>query len=265
MLDKDSRWLIMSTPALLATHEVGAFHGQSSPEMPHLRLRTSEIDEPLLAELLSRWRRRYAAKKPAWADVALFRSLNMAYQASQLPAGADTTLYDVGRLVALWVSAFEILAHPGMGKSGLFAVYDLLDKVGWQSRETRARRYNANEAGRRRTGRRAIARWLYGEIHRARNDFLHGNPVSERRLLIRRSGRQLFQYGAPLYRLALTGFLPLNWTRPAPSMQDTDAASKYIRDHMDFMEPQRMIERALRVTFVAPDDARAARQGRSRR
>ncbi|MDE0307067.1 MAG: hypothetical protein OXI87_19630 [Albidovulum sp.] len=28
------------------------------------------------------------------------------------PAGADATLYDVGRSIALWMSAFEILAPP---------------------------------------------------------------------------------------------------------------------------------------------------------
>lgn len=48
-----------------------------------------------------------------WDDVALTRSLNMAYHASLLPAGTDTTFYDVGRIVSLWVSAFEILVHPG--------------------------------------------------------------------------------------------------------------------------------------------------------
>ena len=113
--DKDYEDLIADTPGLLGLHEVTAFKGQSSSEISVMTLTEYDVDEPLLTALLDRWRRRYAGRRPQWPDRALFRSLNMANQASQLPAGVDTTFYDVGRLIALWVSAFEILAHPGRG------------------------------------------------------------------------------------------------------------------------------------------------------
>lgn len=129
MLDKDNQDLIGSTPALLAVHEVATFKGQSSPELAVQTLSEGDIDEPLLTALLARWHRRYTGRRPVWADLALFRSLNMANQAALLPAGTDTTFYDVGRAIALWVSAFEILVHPGTGKADLWAVYDLFDGV----------------------------------------------------------------------------------------------------------------------------------------
>jgi hypothetical protein len=53
----------------------------------------------------------------------------MAVAASKMPATVDVRLFDLGRIVSLWISAFEILAHPGMGTSGLFRVYDLLDRA----------------------------------------------------------------------------------------------------------------------------------------
>ena len=245
MLDKNNEDLIASTPGLLGVHEVAAFRGQSSPEIPGRMLSAADIDGPLLAALLARWRHRYAGRKPEWPDRALFRSLNMANQAAQLPAGSDTTFYDVGRSIALWVSAFEILAHPGTGKSNLWAVYDLFDGVEWQYRLSGFRRYKAYEAGRKGMGHRPVACWLYGEIYQARNDFLHGNPVAASRLTVKAANRSLFQYTAPLYRMALTGFLPLRWSEPFPSTDDAEALGKNIAERIDFGSYQKAIEKAL--------------------
>jgi hypothetical protein len=65
---------------------------------------------------------------------SLFRSLNMANQALQAPGGTDTTYYDVGRSIALWISAFEILAHPPNANANLQVVYELLENIKWQTR-----------------------------------------------------------------------------------------------------------------------------------
>ena len=132
MLDRHYKDVIGSTPAILGTHLVSSFRGQSSPTLFRTPLAASDIDEPLLAMLLARWRRRYEAHEPAWEDVALMRSLNMAYQASLLPAGTDTTFYDVGRIVSLWVSAFEILVHPGgSGQANREKVFELIERTPW--------------------------------------------------------------------------------------------------------------------------------------
>ena len=72
------------------------------------------------------------SSNPSWSDNALFRSLNMAFRAAEMPAWNDITVYDVGRSVALWVSAFEILAHPGPeGDTSMRQVYELIERAPW--------------------------------------------------------------------------------------------------------------------------------------
>ena len=56
--------------------------------------------------------------------------------------------------------------------------------------------------------------WIFGELYKARNDFLHGNTINGERLTVRPSQRSLFLYTGILYRLALTGFLDLSFKRP---------------------------------------------------
>ena len=77
MLDRDYEMIIAHTPAMLALHTAKHLRAQSSPELARTRLSRRDFDEPLLQYLLRRWTARYGTTKPEWADVALFRSLNM--------------------------------------------------------------------------------------------------------------------------------------------------------------------------------------------
>jgi len=262
MLDKQYEGLIGSTPAMLGIHDVSAFKGQSSPEIPQKILSNLDIDQPLLDALLSRWQRRYTGRRISWSDRALFRSLNMANQAAMLPAGSDTTFYDVGRLIGLWVSAFEILAHPGKGKSGIFPVYHLLEKVEWGGKPCAARRYKAYSPNRNAQDRRTLACWLYGEIYDARNQFLHGNVVSQNRLIVKKADRSLFQFAAPLYRMALTGFLPLSCPDLVSSNDDLKALGEYIAASVGFRSYQKTIEEGL-LTARGEDSTRPTLRKRS--
>jgi hypothetical protein len=214
MLGKNGEYLVAQTPAIQALHVVEEFHGQSSPELFPMELTKEDIDEQLFQSLISRWKRHHLGKRQRWQDRALFRSLNMAAQASQLPAGIDTTHYDLGRMAALWVSACEILLHPGNGRADLGSVYSLFDKVHYQDRNVSARRYAAYPGKLR--ARRSLSCWLYGKLYRARNDFLHGNPISPRALYPSNSDVSLFWLAPSLYRLALTGFLGLSTPKIAP-------------------------------------------------
>jgi hypothetical protein len=147
MLDQRYEKIIAPTPATLALHDVDQFRGHSSPELSPATLCRRDFDEPLLQELLRRWRTRYETANPQWADVALFRSLNMAHHASLLPAGADAVSHDDGRVVGLWTAAFEILVHPGGdGQANLKKVFELLQRVPWIGKQ--------NEG-------KSLACWLY--------------------------------------------------------------------------------------------------------
>jgi hypothetical protein len=114
MVDKNYDDLVMRTMAVLAVHQVKEFKGQSSPGLTPRPLDVQMVDKPLLQALLSRWEQCFGADKPDESNIKLFRSLNMANFAAHLPAGADVTLYDIGRSVALWASAFEILTPRGV-------------------------------------------------------------------------------------------------------------------------------------------------------
>lgn len=250
MLDRHYKDVIGSTPAILGTHMVSSFRGQSSPTIFRTPLAASDIDEPLLSALLARWRRRYEAHEPAWEDVALMRSLNMAYQASLLPAGTDTTFYDVGRIVSLWVSAFETLVHPGgSGQADRKKVFELIERTRWA---IPASGQLAHDTGGKTKVKRTLASWLVETLYVCRNDFLHGNPVDRSTLLLATPQRTIFEYAAPLYRIALTAFLPLTYDAPIPSKENPEALGEYIADRMTFMHLQKAAEEGLLTATQPP-------------
>ena len=172
----------------------------------------------------------------------------MAVAASKIPATVDVTLFDLGRTVSLWVSAFEILAHPRVGKSGLQLVYNLLEKSPWHDKKLRYRKYRAYNPRlpQKSAPLLSLSCWLYGEIYQARNDFLHGNSIRQNRLHVRGSGRSLFQYSPMLYRMALAAFLPIKSNLKSPTPAQTGAYKTYIKKYFEFSE-QRDIEKGIRT------------------
>ncbi|MDE0029017.1 MAG: hypothetical protein OXU42_06430 [Deltaproteobacteria bacterium] len=259
MLDRSYERIIAHTPAILALHDVNHLRGQSSPELAPTTLRRRDLDEPLLQELLRRWTARYETISPKWADVALFRSLNMANQACLLPAGADAVMHDYGRIIALWTAACEILAHPGGdGQANLRKVFELLRRIPWVDQKCGHRRYLIRH--KKRTDRENLAGWLYWRIYCCRNDFLHGNPVAIENLLTPNSRRALDHHAATLYRLALSSFLRLAWSEPLPASDDADIVAEYVARKMQFQEPQVGCEEALRLCRVSVAQQRRARR-----
>jgi hypothetical protein len=128
MLSKGNDALVASTPAFGGFHDVKQFHGQSSPELPVMRIEDRDVDTTILDALILRWKRHYFGRRRRWKDRALFRSLNMAMQAGSIPANVPTA-FDLGRSVSLWVSALEILSHPRVERASLLTVYRLFEGV----------------------------------------------------------------------------------------------------------------------------------------
>ena len=251
MLDQHYKKVIADTPAMQAIHNPDQFRGHSSPELSRTILHRRGFDEPLLQELLHRWRARYETANPQWADVALFRSLNMANRACLLPAGADFVIHDDGRMAGLWTAAFEILVHPGGdGQANLNKVFDLLQKISWIDKTKEQR---------------DLACWLYNRIYSCRNDFLHGNPVAHENLLIPPSGRRLTSHAATLYRLALSSFLDLAWREPLLASEDAQEFAINITRKWKFQEPQRTCEEALLLCRVSVDEQRRNRDEENKR
>ena len=259
MIDRNYEHIIASTPAILALHETAAFKGQSSPDPSPVTVRRKDFDEPLLQELLRRWMARYNFDNPVWENIALFRSLNMANQASLIPAGADATIHDFGRIIGLWVAAFEILVHPGgKGRANPEKVFDLLERVPWIDKRCRYRRFETGT--RRKSVRRNLACWVYKQMYSCRNDFLHGNPVENSDLMIRNSGRPINSIAPALYRLGLASFLRLSWNEQLPPPDDAEALAEYWGRQSEFATPQRDMEKALRLSRVSHEEQHRKRQ-----
>lgn len=249
MTDRHFEHVIARTPAMLALHDVREFRGQQSPDLNRMEASLDDFDQPMLRRLLERWSIRYSTKKPAWTDRALFRSLNMAFHAMSFPGGSVVTLHDAGRMIGLWISAFEILIHPGQGKVGWKDVITHLEHVDWEHRGCRARRRTVGTVSQ--PKKTNIAGWIYKKMYDCRNNFLHGNPITSESLRLPRSGRSLFDIAATPYRAALARHVGLVWDGPLPDPTDADAFGQYISDHADFAAPQREIELAILAILAA--------------
>jgi len=260
MLDKNFEYVVMRSIGQIDLDEASELKPQSTPGITPQPLVRRMIDRPMLAALLERWPARYQTETPTWENTAIFRSLNMANAAARLPATAGETYYDIGRCIALWVSAFEILVHSG--SSGLFDVYDNFDKAEWHLTKCKEKEYEAHghKAG---LPLRTLACWIYGKIHKCRNDFQHGNSITPDSLLIPGSGRFLLHYAPVLYRMALTGLLELKWDGDPPDANEE--LDTYEQNKLDFGYFQGDMEAAL-ATALTPSSkvqAQTQKEGRS--
>jgi len=251
MLTRDYQDIACNTPAVRGLHNIKSFRGQIVPELVERSLSARDLDRPLFNALIQKWKEVYLQGADTHAHTALFRSLNMAFRAGAIPGGIDATAYDYGRSLALWVSAFEILAHPGGdGKADLLKVYALLEKAPYEIRKVSDAQYGAYDNRNKQAAPRNLACWLYGEIYQARNDFLHGNPLPPDRLLIKASHRHLLSYAPPLFRVALSATLDVRWTKLQPPLTDAEASGQWISDQIDFLDSQRVVEKALATSLV---------------
>ncbi len=126
--------LIAMTPAISALHQLKGFRGLASPAVPVHRVEDSHVHSGLFNGLYRLWTQQYLEEKDVWEARSVLRSLNMATTAMEVPNTSVTeTIYDWGRVIAHWVSAFEILVHPGAdGRADELKVLDMLAQVEWR-------------------------------------------------------------------------------------------------------------------------------------
>ena len=194
------------TPALIGMHTVDDIRPRTAPALGNRDLSLSYLDEPLLDALVARWERCFAAGEESVEDRRLFRALDMARAASKTPGGTDASEHDAGRAVALWVSAFEILAHDGK-RADLVPVPSLLNQPRWLRTELKAQ--DREVVHWKKTIQNNSARALYKCLYDVRNAFLHGEEVTPKTLKLEICQQSVLFFAAPLFRLALTAFLDL--------------------------------------------------------
>lgn len=201
----------------------------SVPRADHLR-----VDELLIERLMTAWRRYYVSRRERPKFRRLFRSLEAAFYAGLFPGDGITSISDVCTRLALWVSAFEVLFHPGTRNVNKADVQNALALAPLGLRELCARRYTVTQYRQRR--RVAFAEKLYDEVYQTRNRFLHGNPVRSKHLLYRGSSRylSLINVAPLLYYAGLLSFLK------GKVDGDPDDALAAFNDATDYREYRRI-------------------------
>jgi hypothetical protein len=206
------------------------FEGQSFPEQPQASVMEPDVDFPLAKRLLERWTMRFSQDPAEWKDRALFRSLNMANEAASVPANTAMTFYDVGRSLALWVSAYEIW-RTREATAGPVSQPSLLSlrKVKWRSNKLSEKVRTIDGKPPQQV---QLAAWICKRVYDLRNDFLHGNDVDGRDLFL--SGNTMIDYAACLYRPELTGFLGLQFKQDVAETEDAEATTAYRAERARF-------------------------------
>jgi len=209
-LSKKGEGFVISTPSTIGIWpKVDEFYGHTYPHIPIFEQFKAVPDKFLVEKILKQWTHRYIAPaRNSEASRLLLRSLEVAYQALLSPY-RHSTLYEFGTYLSLWTSAFEILAQKGQKKKvGYKDVLELLGQFKWSENKLDNRRYNVFKEKSKPKGN--LVQKLYRELNDARNDFFHGNPVTERRLFpFRNKDRPPLQHLAPvLYWTALSVYLP---------------------------------------------------------
>ena len=210
-LSSDEKYLIAQTPSVTSLDEAKSFSGQPSPGIAKAHSLRNFYDTSLFNGLLAKWNELFIKKRSRnWELIALFRSLEMAYRASALPFGNQGTIHDYGASISLWTSAFEILIHPQNKHVGVKDVIEMLGTIYFCNRKLHYKKYRVKIGNK--------IEWLtivqktYFEMHCARNNFLHGNPVILKMLFP--GGNKKYpalNFCAPIiYKYALEKFIGLN-------------------------------------------------------
>jgi hypothetical protein len=252
--DMDGR-ITAYTPGLTGFHHVHEFRPQVAPAIPNRFLNSGDLDRPLLEALTARWERCFANGEERADDRRLFRALDMARAASKMPGGRDASEHDMGRAVALWVSAFEILAHDGV-RSSPKQVLLLLGRVEWLRPTMKTRDRKAIVGGK--LIETNLAGEIYGHLYRVRNDFLHGNRVDRDTAKLEKCQRPVLFFAAPLFRLALTAYLNLRSAEPTADATDPEQFAAQVVDGTFFRQTQRLMEDAILKAEETPLKAEEA-------
>jgi hypothetical protein len=191
------------------------------------------VDQPLLDRLFRAWRTCYLRQRNRKKLLRLFRALEVAFHASLFPADGLTSINDVGTRIALWVSAFEVLCHPGGGVNKRH-VQKVISDAPYSEKALAAKRFTISHGGNR--FRATLPEALYDDLYWARNQFLHGMPVRPAMLHYRQSNdyARLTDVAPVLFAAALVS--RLNSLRVAGAPMELKkltvrAVARYMRSH----------------------------------
>lgn len=195
-----------STPAVNDYHPKNAsLIGMPNNYVP-IKYFVTMYDKAICDALITIWYQRFIKPgRNSFNSRQIFRSIEVAYHALSVPIKNQTTIFDLGVTFILWVSAFEILLHPKKGDVGPKKVITDLGTVHWGNKELNAKRYVVKIMKKRVN----LCQKLYNEIYMNRNDFIHGNKISSRKLHAfgNKNLQHLWVFAPIIYRTALILYL----------------------------------------------------------
>jgi hypothetical protein len=144
------------------------------------------VDKPLFGYLLRAWRRKHLSKTATRPIRQAFRALEIAIHASSFPSDGFTTMNDRGTRIGLWVSAFEVLFHPGT-KVDKRVVQQRLAAAPWITRLMQTTRHEIVHRGQSYPA--TLPERIYDVMYQARNDFMHGNRIRQSSIFWRYGNR----------------------------------------------------------------------------
>ena len=250
---RDGKDILHMGHALNSFDSPDGFQGQSYPDISTTHSLWRPEPNKIVLEFLNKaWIDRFERGRKNWRTNKLFRSLAIAYHACSIPKKNGLLFYDIGVSIALWVSAFEILVHPGkIGKSDLPAILALLSKARFSDPVLKRRR---KIIYRKQTVTGNAAEYLFWRLYEARNDFLHGNPVTPNDALYKSPKHQgrvtLLNHVAPLlYQVALLSYF--DWFAKSPKTKKFTVRSVNI--HFSRGVSLRPLQNALKVILTGKE------------
>jgi hypothetical protein len=251
-------WIVANDAVVRGMWQSSDFvSGQSSALIQNPTSFSCRPSRRLLCRLVEAWGRCYVTmSRPRRPLLRLFRSIEVALHASRFPTDSLLSVYDAGLRLVVWVSAFEVLLHPGGQKIGLPTVLNLIRSLPWRDRTLTYKRYRASYYNV--PSRVSLPEAIYYDLYMARNDFGHGNDVPRRAIWFRRDTAlgHLSSAVPNLYRAVLEQQLDLllpDRTAKAPESGAlrwfrTNAGRRYVHDRARYWGDRQGLESALLST-----------------
>lgn len=223
-IGKDGSFHI-SSPALEAYGpKLEKFYGSTYSHLDYNKIHEARLDKFLAKKILKKWNERFVSPaKDTWDTRLLFRSLEIAYQAMVTPFRNNSSLYEHGTYLSLWVSAFEILVHKKPGDSvGSKRVREFLGTYKWGPPKLDNRRYIVfKDKSGTKIFRGNLVQKLYMDLYNARCKFLHGNQVKVSQIypFQNKNRPHLGMLVPAIYWIALSAFLPSEYDENDTSLQ----------------------------------------------
>ena len=164
---------------LLDERAINEHRGQSSPHLSNPTNLCCYTDK-YYYEIMVTVFNVICATDRTWPSEAFFRSLELSFLASTMPKANATSVNDQGIAIALWISALEILVRTPETNSSHRRVHNLLGQSTPFTQTLRDKEHSVEIKSKDRKA--TLVQKLCAEMYAARDDFLHGNPVSRERL-----------------------------------------------------------------------------------